>query len=53
MVGTPENSNFSLNFGTPINLIIFPRCTDFYGRECSDLGVGQRKSNIVQICKAI
>ena len=25
---------------TPKNFMIIVRCTDFFGRECSDLGVG-------------
>ena len=33
-----------------------PRHTDFFGRKCSDLGVGRWVScnlNVVQICKSI
>ncbi len=33
-----------------------PRHTDFFGRKCSDLGVGRWVScnlNVVQICKSV
>ncbi len=41
---------------TPGNPIIIARCTDFLGRECSDLEVGgwvSRNPNIVRICKSV
>ncbi len=41
---------------TPRNPVIIRSCTDFLGRECSDLGVGgwvSRNLNIVRICKSV